>query len=89
MKGLGSLARAGLAVLAIVLLRLLMTSPSFSGEPAEGITTIAFAEALLIDWSIALVALGALMAMAMIGASYLVRDERLENLIYDLGGEEE
>ncbi len=89
MKGLGSLARAGLAVLAIVLLRLLMAAPSFNGEPAEAITTITFAEALLIDWSIGLVALGALMAMAMIAASYLVRDERLENLLYDLGGEEE
>jgi len=27
--------------------------------------------------------------MAMIGASYLVRDERLVNLLWDIGGEEE
>jgi hypothetical protein len=26
--------------------------------------------------------------MAMIGASYLVRDERLDNLLYDMGGDE-
>jgi len=26
--------------------------------------------------------------MAMIGASYLVRDERLVNLLYDMGGDE-
>jgi hypothetical protein len=29
-----------------------------------------------------------LLAMAMVGASYLVRDERLINLIWDMGGEE-
>ena len=29
-----------------------------------------------------------LLSMAMIGASYLVRDERLVNLLYDMGGDE-
>ena len=40
----------------------------------------------MVDWSFSLVILGALLAMAMIGASYLVRDERLENLIWNEGG---
>ena len=33
--------------------------------------------------------LGLLLSMAMIGASYLVRDERLANLTWDLGQEVE
>jgi hypothetical protein len=37
----------------------------------------------------ATVILGLLLAMAMIGASYLVRDERLINLIWDMGGDVE
>ena len=48
--------------------------------------TAQFADALMVDWSFSLVILGALLAMAMIGASYLVRDERLENLIWNEGG---
>ena len=39
------------------------------------------------EWTIATVVLGALLAMAMIGASYLVRDERLINLVWDTGQE--
>jgi hypothetical protein len=30
-----------------------------------------------------------LMSIAMIGAAYLVRDERMENLLWEFGGEEE
>ena len=37
---------------------------------------------------LATVVLGALLAMAMIGASYLVRDERLANLIWDMEGDQ-
>ena len=45
---------------------------------------------MLDTWAFPLVALGALLAMAMIGASYLARDERLENLLWEVeGGEEE
>ena len=33
--------------------------------------------------------LGVLLSLAMIGAAYLVRDERKENLLWELGGEEE
>ena len=40
------------------------------------------------EWAVATVILGALLAMAMVGASYLVRDERLINLIWDMGGDE-
>jgi len=89
MKGLGTVTRFAIAVFGLVLVRLLMKTGAFSGEPTGSTTTGAFAEALLIDWSLSLVIVGAMLAMAMIGASYLVRDERLENLVFDLGGEEE
>ncbi|SUZ66892.1 uncharacterized protein METZ01_LOCUS19746 [marine metagenome] len=59
------------------------------GETGEAPTTLEFADSLLNEWSVATVVLGGLLAMAMIGASYLVRDERLINLLWDMGGEEE
>ena len=52
-------------------------------------STVDFALSLYGDeWAVATVILGALLAMAMVGASYLVRDERLINLIWDMGGDE-
>ncbi len=89
MKGLAAVMRVGVAILGLLLLQLLMASDSFDGEPAGGITNGVFAEALLLEWSFTLLVLGGLLAISMIGASYLVRDERLENLIFDIGGEEE
>ena len=54
------------------------------------VTTSDLAEALFGDWALPLLALGFLMAMAMVGAAYLVRDERLVNLEWELtGGEKE
>ena len=41
------------------------------------------ANSILVDWAFPLLVLGALLAMAMIGAAYLVRDEREENLIWE------
>jgi NADH:ubiquinone oxidoreductase subunit 6 (subunit J) len=51
-------------------------------------TTVDFAVSILDDWAIVTIVLGILLSMAMIGASYLVRDERLVNLLYDMGGDE-
>ena len=72
----------------LVLLREVMDHPMW-GETGEAPTTLEFADSLLNDWSVATVVLGGLLAMAMIGASYLVRDERLINLLWDMGGEEQ
>ena len=59
------------------------------GESAAGApTTVDFAVSILDDWAIVTIVLGILLSMAMIGASYLVRDERLVNLLYDMGGDE-
>jgi hypothetical protein len=50
-------------------------------------TTLEFADAIFNEWAFATIVLGTLLAMAMIGASYLVRDERLINLVWDIRGE--
>ncbi len=84
MRALGNLARASIALLGIYLIGLLVNAPRWASGGVEMISpTARFADALMVDWSFALVILGALLAMAMIGASYLVRDERLENLIWN------
>ena len=44
---------------------------------------------MLNEWALPLLILGILMSVAMIGAAYLVRDERRENLLWEFGGEEE
>ena len=51
--------------------------------------TLKLGDHLFGEWSMATVVLGALLAMAMIGASYLVRDERLVNLIWDMEGDDQ
>ena len=51
-------------------------------------TTFDLADALFNEWAVATLVLGALLSMAMIGSSYLVRDERLVNLGWDMGGED-
>jgi hypothetical protein len=57
---------------------------------SDSMTTLEFATSVLDDWAFTLVVLGALLAMAMAGAAYLVRDERKTNLMWELhGGEEE
>ena len=52
-------------------------------------TTSGLADMMLNEWALPLLVLGILMAVAMIGAAYLVRDERRENLLWEFGGEEE
>lgn len=87
MRALGNLTRASLALLGIYLMSLLVDAPRWASGGVEMVApTAQFADALMVDWSFSLVILGALLAMAMIGASYLVRDERLENLIWNEAG---
>ena len=87
MRALGNVARAGIAILGFYLMSLLVDAPRWASGGVEMTSATArFADALMVDWSFSLVILGALLAMAMIGASYLVRDERLENLIWNESG---
>jgi len=86
-RALGNVARAGIAILGFYLMSLLVDAPRWASGGVEMTSATArFADALMVDWSFSLVILGALLAMAMIGASYLVRDERLENLIWNESG---
>jgi len=52
-------------------------------EDLSELSSTNLATELLTDWSVAVIILGALLAMAMIGASYLIRDERLVNLLWE------
>ena len=87
MRALGNAARAGIAILGFYLMSLLVDAPRWASGGVEMTSATArFADALMVDWSFSLVILGALLAMEMNGATYLVRDERLENLMWNEGG---
>ncbi|MAK95661.1 MAG: NADH-quinone oxidoreductase subunit J [Candidatus Thermoplasmatota archaeon] len=88
MRGVSALAQIGVFAFLLILLSEVMSHPMW-GEPGTPPTTVDFAVSMFGEWSVATIVLGALLAMAMIGASYLVRDERLVNLIWDIRGEEE
>lgn len=89
MKLLSIITRVGLLGLALVLITAITSDLMWESEAAGSPTTQDLAASLLIDWSFALVIIGALLALAMVGAAYLARDERMENLLYEFGGEEE
>ena len=89
MKLLSIVTRVGLLILALNLITTVTSDEMWESESTGSPTTDDLASTLLIDWSFAFVILGALLSMAMVGAAYLARDERLENLIYEIGGEEE
>ena len=89
MKVISAITKFGLFAFILIMLNEVMSHPMWDSSPTTPPSTVEFALALYGDeWAIATVILGALLAMAMVGASYLVRDERLINLIWDMGGEE-
>ena len=88
MRSLGITARLGVFAFVLILLREVMEHPMWGEPPVGAPTTVDFAVSILDDWTLVTVVLGILLSMAMIGASYLVRDERLVNLLYDMGGDE-
>ena len=88
MKAVSMFARLGVFTFVLVLLREVMEHPMWENEPVGAPTTLEFAVSILEDWALVTVVLGILLSMAMIGASYLVRDERLVNLLYDMGSED-
>ena len=91
MRLISTFARLGVVGMLGLLLAVLMDPTNW--DPVTGsdsMTTLEFATAVLDDWAFTLVVLGALLAMAMAGAAYLIRDERKTNLMWELhGGEEE
>ena len=88
MKVLGTVARFGVFAFVLILLREVMEHPMWDVPAADAPTTLDFSVSILDDWALVTVVLGILLSMAMIGASYLVRDERLVNLLYDMGDDE-
>ena len=81
--------RMGLLALGMILVSVLSADSVWANSSDEYPTTNGLADSLLNDWALPLLILGILMSMAMIGAAYLVRDERMENLLWEFGGEEE
>ena len=89
MKVLSIFIQVGLFAFILIMLNEVMSHSMWANSVTVSPSTLDFALALYGDeWAIATVILGALLAMAMVGSSYLVRDERLINLIWDMGGEE-
>ena len=91
MRLVSTFARLGIVGLLGLLLAVLMDPANWNPVTgSDSMTTLEFATSVLDDWAFTLVILGALLAMAMAGAAYLVRDERKTNLMWELhGGEEE
>ena len=74
---------------ATILVVLITDSMSFADEEYSAAPeTSEMAKEILIDWSVPLLILGCILAMAMIGASYLIRDERRTNLESEMGWKE-
>ncbi len=88
MRLMSTLTRVGLILLAGAMISVLGTSTVWDSEPSKEITTNDLANTMLDDWALPLLILGILMAMAMMGAAYLVRDERRENLEWEQRGED-
>ena len=88
MRLMSTLTRVGLILLAGAMITVLGTSTVWDSEPSKEITTNDLANSMLDDWALPLLILGILMAMAMMGAAYLVRDERRENLECEQRGED-
>lgn len=97
MKLMSSLTRLGLVGLGFILVKVVSDVSNWqsSQNPDLSPTNTGLASTLFNEWALPLMVLGVLMAIAMIGAAYLVRDERRENLLWEFtdsdveGGEEE
>lgn len=88
MRLLSILSRVGLVFLGAVLIAAVSADSVWEGSSDEELSTGDLASAMFGEWALPLLALGFLMAMAMVGAAYLVRDERLVNLKWELDGGE-
>ena len=89
MKFISLFTRLGLLALGFILVAVVNDDSVWANASMSEPTTAGLADSLLSEWGFALLVLGLLMSMAMMGAAYLVRDERMENLLSEFGGEEE
>ena len=81
--------RFGLLALLMLLLSVLADPSLWDNQSTTTLDTAMMSHSIFSAWSLPLLMLGVLLSLAMIGAAYLVRDERKENLLWELGGEEE
>ena len=81
--------RFGLLALLMLLLSVLADPTLWDNQSSTTLDTAMMSDSIFSAWSLPLLMLGVLLSLAMIGAAYLVRDERKENLLWELGGEEE
>jgi NADH:ubiquinone oxidoreductase subunit 6 (subunit J) len=86
MKLFSTLVRIGILFMAIVIFSIITNSSNWADSMDNTPDNIEFATNMLVDWGFVVILIGILLSMAMVGAAYLVRDERKENLIWN-GGE--
>ena len=89
MKVLSLATRMGLLALGMILVSVLSADAVWADASEDEPSTSGLADALLTDWALPLLILGVLMSIAMVGGAYVVRDERMEHLLWEFGGEEE
>ena len=86
MKLFSTLVRVGILFMAIVIFSTITNSSNWADSMGSTPDNIEFATNMLVDWGFVVILIGILLSMAMVGAAYLVRDERKENFIWN-GGE--
>ena len=86
MKMVSTLVRIGILVVGILIFTNVTNSSNWGNSSSNSLDNIGFATYMLVDWGFVVLLIGVLLSMAMVGAAYLVRDERKENLVWD-GGE--
>jgi|TARA_B100001741_G_scaffold19257_1_gene14397 NADH:ubiquinone oxidoreductase subunit 6 (subunit J) len=86
MKMVSTLVRIGILVVGILIFSNITNSSNWGTSSSDSLDNISFATNMLVDWGFVVILIGVLLSMAMVGAAYLVRDERKENLVWN-GGE--
>ena len=91
MRFLSVVTRLGVVAFVLVLLREVMDPANWPAvqEGAAQPSTLDLANALFDEWAVATIVLGAPVSYTHLRASYLVRDERLINLVWDMGGDDQ
>ena len=85
MKMVSTLVRIGILVVGILIFTNVTNSSNWGNSSSNSLDNISFATYMLVDWGFVVLLIGVLLSMAMVGAAYLVRDERKENLVWDRG----
>ena len=86
MKMVSTLVRIGILVVGILIFTNVTNSSNWGNSSSNSLDNISFSTYMLVDLGFVVLLIGVLLSMAMVGAAYLVRDERKENLVWN-GGE--